>query len=69
MGTTVSLKNIFSTVPVRQKEFHRNLKREFAKMTQLLIAYCLVSTNVKQVFLNKLYVLKNILAKHVGLLT
>ncbi|XP_075224160.1 mismatch repair endonuclease PMS2 [Lycorma delicatula] len=47
VGTTVSLKNIFSTVPVRQKEFQRNLKREFAKMIHLLNAYCLVATDVK----------------------
>ncbi|KAG8308221.1 hypothetical protein J6590_002307 [Homalodisca vitripennis] len=47
VGTTVTLENIFSTLPVRQKEFHRNLKREFVKMTQLLYAYCLVSTGVK----------------------
>ncbi|XP_069701490.1 mismatch repair endonuclease PMS2 isoform X2 [Periplaneta americana] len=47
VGTTVSLQNLFSTLPVRQKEFHRNLRREFAKMAQLLYAYCLVSTGVK----------------------
>ena len=27
VGTTVSLTNLFSTLPVRQKEFHRNLKK------------------------------------------
>ncbi|XP_077296592.1 mismatch repair endonuclease PMS2 [Arctopsyche grandis] len=47
IGTTVSLANIFHTLPVRQKEFHRNIKREFNKMTQLLYAYCLVSKGVK----------------------
>jgi len=34
-------------LPVRQKEFHRNLRREFAKMIQLLYAYCLVCTGTK----------------------
>nr|XP_014271444.1 mismatch repair endonuclease PMS2 [Halyomorpha halys] len=47
VGTTVTLTNLFSALPVRQKEFHKNLKREFNKMTQLLSAYCLVSTGVK----------------------
>ncbi|XP_054285964.1 mismatch repair endonuclease PMS2-like [Macrosteles quadrilineatus] len=47
VGTTVTLENIFSTLPVRHKEFLRHLKREFVKMTQLLYAYCLVSTGVK----------------------
>lgn len=47
IGTTVTLANLFSPLPVRQKEFLRNLKREFAKMSQLLHAYCLISTGVK----------------------
>ncbi|XP_067005498.2 mismatch repair endonuclease PMS2 [Anabrus simplex] len=47
IGTTVSLQNLFYTLPVRQKEFHRNLRREFGKMVQILYAYCLVSTGVK----------------------
>ncbi|KAK7592955.1 hypothetical protein V9T40_007707 [Parthenolecanium corni] len=47
VGTTVTLTNLFSSLPVRQKEFHRNLKREFSKATHLLSSYCLISTNVK----------------------
>lgn len=47
VGTTVSLANLFSPLPVRQKEFLRNLKREFVRMSQLLHAYCLISTGVK----------------------
>ncbi|XP_028177970.1 mismatch repair endonuclease PMS2 [Ostrinia furnacalis] len=47
IGTTVSLSNLFSSLPVRQKEFHKNVKREFNKMTQLLYAYCLISLGVK----------------------
>lgn len=47
VGTTVSLTNLFSSLPVRQKEFHKNAKREFNKMTQLLYAYCLISVGVK----------------------
>ncbi|KAI9562884.1 putative PMS1 [Daphnia sinensis] len=46
-GTTVSLVNLFSTLPVRHKEFMKNLKREFVKMTNLLTAYCLISKNTR----------------------
>ncbi|GFY69738.1 mismatch repair endonuclease PMS2 [Trichonephila inaurata madagascariensis] len=45
VGTTVSLKNIFSTLPVRRKEFLRHLRKEYLKMIQLLTAYCLISVN------------------------
>uniref|UniRef100_A0A2A4JKV4 MutL C-terminal dimerisation domain-containing protein n=1 Tax=Heliothis virescens TaxID=7102 RepID=A0A2A4JKV4_HELVI len=47
VGTTVTLTNLFSSLPVRQKEFHKNAKREFNKITQLLYAYCLISVGVK----------------------
>ncbi|XP_049874725.1 mismatch repair endonuclease PMS2 [Pectinophora gossypiella] len=47
VGTTVSLSNLFHSLPVRQKEFHKNAKREFNKMTHLLYAYCLISLGVK----------------------
>lgn len=46
-GTTVILSNLFSTLPVRKKEFTKNLKREFSKMCQLLYAYCLVCKNIR----------------------
>lgn len=49
IGTTVSLSNLFSSLPVRHKEFLKNLKREFSKMCQLLYAYCIVSANVRYV--------------------
>ncbi|XP_044760675.1 mismatch repair endonuclease PMS2 [Coccinella septempunctata] len=47
IGTSVKLENLFSTLPVRRKEFMKNLKREFNKMSQLLYAYCLVSKGIK----------------------
>ncbi|XP_077526421.1 mismatch repair endonuclease PMS2 [Haemaphysalis longicornis] len=45
-GTTVSLHNLFTTLPVRHREFLANLKREFGKMVTLLTGYCLVATGV-----------------------
>ncbi|KAL1517808.1 hypothetical protein ABEB36_001531 [Hypothenemus hampei] len=47
LGTTVSLKNMFSTLPVRKKQFEKNLKKEFSKMCNLLYAYCLLPNGVK----------------------
>ncbi|KAF8884622.1 histidine kinase-like ATPase [Infundibulicybe gibba] len=40
-GTTVSLTDIFSSLPVRRKELERNAKREFGKALALLNAYAL----------------------------
>lgn len=46
-GTTINVKNIFSTLLVRAKEFEKNLKREYAKMIGALYTCFLVSTDVK----------------------
>jgi len=47
VGTTVTLTDIFSTMPVRFKEFQRNIKKEFSKLCQVLNSYCLVSVGVR----------------------
>ncbi|XP_003702377.2 mismatch repair endonuclease PMS2 [Megachile rotundata] len=46
-GTTVHVKNIFKCLPVRAKEFTRNLKKEYARAIQVLYNYCIVSTDTK----------------------
>ncbi|XP_019875837.1 mismatch repair endonuclease PMS2 isoform X2 [Aethina tumida] len=46
-GTTVILENLFATLPVRRKEFLKNLKKEFNKMCNLLYSYCLVSKGIR----------------------
>lgn len=46
-GTTVHVKNIFKYLPVRAKEFQKNLKKEYARAIQVLYSYCLISTNIK----------------------
>ncbi|XP_013140191.1 PREDICTED: mismatch repair endonuclease pms1 [Papilio polytes] len=46
VGTTVTITDLFASLPVRQKELHKNSKREFNKMTSLLYAYCLISLGV-----------------------
>ncbi|XP_063993159.1 mismatch repair endonuclease PMS2 [Diachasmimorpha longicaudata] len=47
VGTTVSVRNIFKNLPVRAKEFQKNIKKEFTKALQVLYGYCLVSTGIK----------------------
>ena len=47
VGTTVSIRDIFSSVPVRHKEFQRNIKREYGRALQVLQAYALICTGVR----------------------
>ncbi|KAG6887789.1 hypothetical protein C0992_010743, partial [Termitomyces sp. T32_za158] len=46
-GTTVSVTNLFKPLPVRRKEFERNVKREFGKALGLLNAYAMIETGVR----------------------
>ncbi|XP_028845456.1 mismatch repair endonuclease PMS2 isoform X2 [Denticeps clupeoides] len=46
-GTTVSLQQLFRTLPVRHREFQRNIKKEYSKMIHVLQAYCIISTGVR----------------------
>lgn len=46
-GTTVSVEKLFKNLPVRRKELEKNLKREYAKVLNLLQAYACISTNVR----------------------
>ncbi|XP_023294988.2 mismatch repair endonuclease PMS2 isoform X1 [Lucilia cuprina] len=53
VGTTVTLTNLFETLPVRRRDFVRNIKKEFTKMCQILQAYCLVSRGVRIICSNQ----------------
>lgn len=53
VGTTVSVKELFKTLPVRYKTFQRGVKKEFVKLAQLLQAYALTATGVKMVATNQ----------------
>ncbi|XP_048641229.1 mismatch repair endonuclease PMS2 [Marmota marmota marmota] len=46
-GTSVCVQQLFYTLPVRHKEFQRNIKKEYAKMVQVLHAYCIISAGVR----------------------
>jgi DNA mismatch repair protein PMS2 len=41
------LSNIFYSLPVRQKEFKRNIKKEYGNALTILQAYSIISTNVR----------------------
>lgn len=45
-GTTLIVKGLFSTLPVRLTAFKKSLKREYGRLITLLQAYCLVCTGV-----------------------
>lgn len=47
VGTTVLMEKLFHTLPVRYKEFLRNLKREYHKLMHVIQCYCLISEGVK----------------------
>lgn len=53
IGTTVSLSNLFSTLPVRKREFQKNIKKEFIKLCQILQGYCLVAKGVRIICTNQ----------------
>uniref|UniRef100_A0A803NQQ4 DNA mismatch repair protein PMS1 n=1 Tax=Cannabis sativa TaxID=3483 RepID=A0A803NQQ4_CANSA len=52
IGTTVTVKNLFSNLPVRSKEFHRNIRKEYGKLISLLNAYALIARRVRLVCTN-----------------
>ncbi|XP_024514860.1 DNA mismatch repair protein PMS1 [Selaginella moellendorffii] len=52
VGTTVTVSKLFSPLPVRHKEFLRNVRREYSRMIAILQAYALISKNVRLVCTN-----------------
>jgi hypothetical protein len=47
VGTSVSVKEVFRNLPVRQEEFLKNVKREYGKLLPLIQSYMLICDNVK----------------------
>ncbi|XP_074355180.1 DNA mismatch repair protein PMS1 [Apium graveolens] len=52
IGTTVTVKKLFANLPVRSKEFHRNIRKEYGKLVSLLNAYALIAKGVRIVCSN-----------------
>lgn len=51
-GTTVTVNNLFVSLPVRRREFQRNIQKEFTKMCQILQAYGLISYGKRIILTN-----------------
>lgn len=51
-GTTVTVKKLFSNLPVRSKEFGRNIRKEYGKLISLLNAYALIAKGVRLICTN-----------------
>ncbi|XP_054011244.1 mismatch repair endonuclease PMS2 [Hylaeus anthracinus] len=47
IGTTVHVKDLFKCLPVRAKEFEKNVKKEYSRAIHILYSYCLVSVDTK----------------------
>ncbi|KAE8009504.1 hypothetical protein FH972_005936 [Carpinus fangiana] len=52
IGTTVTVKKLFSNLPVRSKEFRRNIRKEYGKLISLVNAYALIAKGVRLVCTN-----------------
>lgn len=52
VGTTVTVKKLFSNLPVRSKEFGRNIRKEYGKLISLLNAYALIAKGVRLICTN-----------------
>ncbi|XP_017237716.2 DNA mismatch repair protein PMS1 isoform X2 [Daucus carota subsp. sativus] len=52
IGSTVMVKKLFANLPVRSKEFHRNIRKEYGKLVSLLNAYALIAKGVRIVCSN-----------------
>lgn len=52
IGTTVTVTKLFSSLPVRYKEFSRNIRREYGRLLSLLHAYALIAKGVRIVCTN-----------------
>ncbi|XP_022149528.1 DNA mismatch repair protein PMS1 isoform X2 [Momordica charantia] len=52
VGTTVMVKKLFSNLPVRSKEFSRNIRKEYGKLISLLNAYAVIAKGVRFVCTN-----------------
>jgi DNA mismatch repair protein PMS2 len=47
VGTTIMISDVFRTLPVRQEEFSKNIKREYSKLLPIVQAYALICGGVK----------------------
>jgi DNA mismatch repair protein PMS2 len=53
VGTTISVSGLFRCLPVRHREFQRNIKREYARLVSVLQSYALISINTRLICTNQ----------------
>ncbi|KAH9542752.1 hypothetical protein CY35_13G024300 [Sphagnum magellanicum] len=53
VGTTVAVAKLFAPLPVRYKEFTRNIRREYGRLLSILQAYALIAKGVRIVCTNQ----------------
>eukprot|EP00890_Picochlorum_soloecismus_P003715 jgi/Picsp_1/4344/NSC_01850-R1_dna mismatch repair protein len=53
VGTTVAVRDLFHSLPVRYREFKKNLKRDYSRLVSMLHAYALIYTNIRFVCTNQ----------------
>ena len=53
VGTTVAVRDLFHSLPVRYREFKKNLKRDYSRLVSMLHAYALMYTNIRFVCTNQ----------------
>lgn len=51
-GTTITLSNLFASLPVRKREFERGIQKEFSKMCHIMQAYGLISYGKRIILTN-----------------
>ncbi len=44
VGTTVTVQDLFSRLPVRRSDFQRSIKRQFQKLVRVLQGYAIIAT-------------------------
>lgn len=52
-GTTVTMSKLFESLPVRRREFQRNIKKEFIKMCQIMQGYGLIAYGCRIIVTNQ----------------
>lgn len=52
-GTTITMSNLFATLPVRKREFTKNIRKEFTRMCQIMQGYGLVARGVRIICTNQ----------------
>jgi len=52
VGTTVTLTNLFESLPVRHKDFHKNKPREFQRLVRKLQQYAIINSDTRFVCSN-----------------